>query len=119
MQQSSPPTLAKALLFLIIIFIYFSYFHKIPAEPPELEMKATYGLASPQEFNLPAPFSLWTDAYAAGFDVSKAQPPKVSKRLSAVGSTLGFLACRFDTPGPISYYLLKLILSCTLEHSAL
>ncbi|XP_031575308.1 BRO1 domain-containing protein BROX-like [Actinia tenebrosa] len=53
----------------------FIYFHKIPAEPPELEMKATFGLASPQEFNLPAPFSLWTDAYA-GFDVSKAQPPK-------------------------------------------
>jgi hypothetical protein len=43
-------------------------------------MKATYGLASPQEFNLPAPFSLWTDAYA-GFDVSKAQPPKVGNHL--------------------------------------
>ncbi|EDO43006.1 predicted protein [Nematostella vectensis] len=53
----------------------FIYFHKIPEEPQELDMKATFGLASPQEFILPAPNAIWTEAYAA-FDATKAQPPQ-------------------------------------------
>ncbi|KXJ17469.1 BRO1 domain-containing protein BROX [Exaiptasia diaphana] len=55
----------------------FIYFHKVPTEPPDLELKATYGLASPQEFSPPAPAPTWVDAYAA-FDASKAQPPKTT-----------------------------------------
>ncbi|KAK3741275.1 hypothetical protein QZH41_012577 [Actinostola sp. cb2023] len=64
----------------------FIYFHKVPAEPPDLELKATYGLASPQEFSIPAAISTWTDAYA-GFDASKAQSPKVSQCLKAAGGS--------------------------------
>ncbi|XP_029198852.2 BRO1 domain-containing protein BROX-like [Acropora millepora] len=52
----------------------FIYFHKIPEEAPGLEVKATHGLASPQEFTLPAAHAMWAgDAYA-GFDASKARP---------------------------------------------
>ena len=59
-------------------FSFFRYFHKVPPEPPELEMKATYGLASPQDYILPNLHPLWTGDVYAAFDVSKATPPKVS-----------------------------------------
>mgnify|MGYP001800622688 CR=1 FL=1 len=55
----------------------FRYFHKIPPEAPELELKATYGLASAQEFAFPSPHPLWSaDTYGA-FDVTKAHVPQV------------------------------------------
>lgn len=54
----------------------FIYFHKIPEEAPDLELKATHGLASPQEFTLPAPHAMWGGDTYAGFDVSKAHPPQ-------------------------------------------
>lgn len=53
----------------------FIYFHKIPEEAPELEMKATHGLASPQEFTLPAAHAMWAGDTYAGFDASRAHPP--------------------------------------------
>ena len=59
------------------VFFLSSYFHKIPAEPPELELKATHGLASPQEFSMPSPHAMWSADTYAGFDASKANPPKV------------------------------------------
>ena len=60
-----------------LTFTFFlSYFHKIPEEAPELELKATHGLASPQEFTLPAPHAMWGGDTYAGFDVSKAHPPQ-------------------------------------------
>ncbi|KAA8583435.1 hypothetical protein FQN60_015981 [Etheostoma spectabile] len=31
----------------------FIYFHKVPVEPPQLELKASYGLAEPVPFELP------------------------------------------------------------------
>ena len=38
---------------------------------PELELKATYGLVSPEEFTLPSPSPQWSaDVYKA-FDLSK------------------------------------------------
>jgi len=57
-------------------FVLFSYFHKIPEEVPELELKATHGLASPQEFTLPAPHAMWAGDTYTGFDASKAHPPQ-------------------------------------------
>lgn len=60
-------------------FVLLSYFHKIPEEPPELELKATHGLASPQEYSMPAPHALWSADTYAGFDASKASPPQVSQ----------------------------------------
>ena len=72
--------------------VLFSYFHKIPEEAPDLELKATHGLASPQEFTLPAPHAMWTGDTYAGFDVSKAHPPQqVSFFLARVDSQVAVL----------------------------
>ncbi|GIX84383.1 BRO1 domain-containing protein BROX, partial [Caerostris extrusa] len=46
----------------------FIYHQKIPAEPAPLEIKATYGLVSPEEFNLPSINILWTPVAYAAFD---------------------------------------------------
>ena len=66
----------------MFFFLFLSsYFHKVPAEPPELELKATHGLASPQEFSMPAPHALWSADTYTGFDATKANPPKVKSGL--------------------------------------
>ncbi|XP_057679397.1 BRO1 domain-containing protein BROX [Corythoichthys intestinalis] len=49
----------------------FIYFHKVPSEPPQLEMKASYGLAEPVPFELPAPSELCTPEVYATFDLTK------------------------------------------------
>lgn len=42
----------------------------MPPVVPELELKATYGLAAPEEFTLPDPDAQWTaDVYRA-FDIT-------------------------------------------------
>jgi len=42
------------------------YHHKVPDDPPELELKATYGLVSPDEVLMPSPSPLWSpETYAA------------------------------------------------------
>ena len=80
----------------------FSYFHKVPAEPPELELKATHGLASPQEFTLPAPHALWSGDTYTGFDASKAHPPPVS-----CCCCCSYLLVCFCNISPISQYYQK------------
>eukprot|EP00794_Sanderia_malayensis_P020265 gene20265-22251_t len=52
----------------------FIYHHKIPSEAPELESTPQYGVASPIEFSIPSPASIWTTDFLSGFDVAKAQP---------------------------------------------
>jgi hypothetical protein len=48
-----------------------SYHQKVPPTVPELELKATYGLAAPEEFKMPPPDAQWTaDVYKA-FDITK------------------------------------------------
>jgi len=48
-----------------------SYHQKVPPTVPELELKATYGLAAPEEVKLPSPDAQWTaDVYRA-FDITK------------------------------------------------
>jgi hypothetical protein len=49
----------------------FIFHQKVPAEPLPLELKATYGLVSPEEFNLPPINGLWTKVVYAAFDSSK------------------------------------------------
>ncbi|XP_063229719.1 BRO1 domain-containing protein BROX-like [Bacillus rossius redtenbacheri] len=46
----------------------FIYHQKVPDDPPELEIKATYGLASPEEFHLPQPSPLWTPVTYSALD---------------------------------------------------
>ena len=48
-----------------------SYHQKVPPVAPDLELKATFGLAAPEEFNLPAPNEQWTAAVYKAFDITK------------------------------------------------
>ncbi|XP_048841942.1 BRO1 domain-containing protein BROX [Brienomyrus brachyistius] len=49
----------------------FIYFHKIPPEAPQLELKASYGLAEPVPFELPALSQQCTPEVYATFDLTK------------------------------------------------
>lgn len=56
----------KISCFKVCTILTCSYHQKVPTDPPALEMKATYGLASPVEFQMPSHSPLWTPvAYAA------------------------------------------------------
>uniref|UniRef100_A0A8C2H0J3 BRO1 domain-containing protein BROX n=1 Tax=Cyprinus carpio TaxID=7962 RepID=A0A8C2H0J3_CYPCA len=49
----------------------FIYFHKVPAEAPALELKASYGLAEPTPFELPPLSAQCTPEVYATFDLTK------------------------------------------------
>ncbi|KAJ1521033.1 hypothetical protein ONE63_002745 [Megalurothrips usitatus] len=57
----------------------FIYHQKVPADPPQLEMKATYGLASPVEFLMPGPSPMWTPVAYAAIDGPKISPSDTAK----------------------------------------
>lgn len=50
---------------------FLRYFHKVPAEPPQLELKASYGLAEPIVFELPPVSEQCTAEVYATFDLTK------------------------------------------------
>lgn len=63
----------------ITFFILFcSYHQQVPSEIPRLELKASHGLANPEEFQLPSPHADWREAYK-GFDVSEVLLDKIKK----------------------------------------
>ncbi|XP_045617960.1 BRO1 domain-containing protein BROX [Procambarus clarkii] len=47
------------------------YHQKVPYDPPELELKATYGLVSPDDYTLPPSAPLWTPVTYSAFDLTK------------------------------------------------
>ncbi|CAN8203213.1 unnamed protein product [Coccothraustes coccothraustes] len=49
----------------------FIYFQKVPAEAPQLELKANYGLVEPLSFEFPALNAHWTPETVAAFDLTK------------------------------------------------
>ncbi|XP_030802352.1 BRO1 domain-containing protein BROX isoform X1 [Camarhynchus parvulus] len=49
----------------------FIYFQKVPAEAPQLELKANYGLVEPVPFEFPALNTHWTPETVAAFDLTK------------------------------------------------
>lgn len=56
------------------------YFHKVPAEAPLLELKASYGLVEPVAFELPPLSEQCTPQVYATFDLTKgAKNDKVLK----------------------------------------
>ncbi len=58
-----------------------SYFHKVPAEAPALELKASYGLAEPSPFELPPLSAQCTPEVYASFDLTKGpKEDKVTRR---------------------------------------
>jgi hypothetical protein len=50
----------------------FSYHQKVPYDPPQLELKATYGLVKPEPLSMPPPSPLWNPASYAAFDTAMA-----------------------------------------------
>ncbi|KAJ9588350.1 hypothetical protein L9F63_018276 [Diploptera punctata] len=52
----------------------FIYHQKVPADPPELELKATYGLVSPNDISLSNISPLWTPVSYAAFSGPKVNP---------------------------------------------
>lgn len=50
---------------------FFRYFHKVPAEAPQLELKASYGLAEPIPFELPPLSEQCTAEVYATFDLTR------------------------------------------------
>lgn len=58
----------------------YRYFHKVPAEAPLLELKASYGLVEPVAFELPPLSEQCTPQVYATFDLTKgAKNDKVQK----------------------------------------
>ncbi|XP_076441744.1 BRO1 domain-containing protein BROX-like [Babylonia areolata] len=55
------------------------YHQKVAYDPPALELRATYGLVSPEEYQAPALNALWTPETYAKFDTTRA-PPKPEKK---------------------------------------
>jgi hypothetical protein len=64
------------------------YHQKVPDDPPELELKATYGLVSPNEVPMPSPSPLWSPQSYAAFDTPKtnAKDPANSVRVTVLNN---------------------------------
>lgn len=70
------------------------YFHKIPAEPPQLELKASYGLAEPVTFELPPLSEQCSPEVYATFDLTKgAKNEKVLRFVPRLGSVKLTVVC--------------------------
>lgn len=53
-------------------FLYrISYHQKVPPVAPDLELKATYGLAAPEDYQLPPASPQWTPDVYKAFDITK------------------------------------------------
>lgn len=57
----------------------FIYFHKVPAEAPQLELKASYGLAEPIVFEFPALSEQCTPETYNTFDLTKGAKDEKAK----------------------------------------
>lgn len=60
----------------IRIQISYRYHHTVPGEVPALDTKATYGLVSPIDFQMPVPNSIWnlgTYKVLAGIAMAKVE----------------------------------------------
>lgn len=74
------------------------YFHKVPAEAPQLELKASYGLAEPIAFELPPLNEQCTAEVYATFDLTKgAKNDKVPQLWGLVYSASCLLRARFGS----------------------
>lgn len=72
---------------------FLRYFHKIPTEPPHLELKASYGLAEPVSFELPPLSEQCSAEVYATFDLTKgAKNDKVLQLVLGVDDMI-FILC--------------------------
>lgn len=72
--------LSEHFLILYILFISERYHHKIPPECPPLELKATHGLVTPEEFALPPIDDRWSPSTYSAFDVPPGGDKKSKKK---------------------------------------
>lgn len=65
----------RSVLFSVYCYVihkkFYSYHQKVPEEAPDLELKATYGLAKPEEFTMPSKSAQWIPATYLAFDLAK------------------------------------------------
>jgi hypothetical protein len=59
-----------------LLFLDLSFHQKVPKECPALELKATHGLVTPEEFIIPPIHELWTPVSYSAFDLSRNINPK-------------------------------------------
>ncbi|KAL0274048.1 UNVERIFIED_CONTAM: hypothetical protein PYX00_006572 [Menopon gallinae] len=69
----------------------FIYHQKVPVETPELPSKATYGLANPEEYNLPAPAPIWAASFPDEPDAAMNQTGPAEP---ALANAVGLRACK-------------------------
>uniref|UniRef100_A0A131YJH6 Signal transduction protein n=1 Tax=Rhipicephalus appendiculatus TaxID=34631 RepID=A0A131YJH6_RHIAP len=62
----------------------FIFHQKVPKDAPELELRATYGLVSPEEFQMPAHDKAWTPVVYAAFYVQTTGTPDPANSKAAV-----------------------------------
>lgn len=56
----------------------FIFHQKVPKDCPALELKATHGLVTPEDFSIPPLHELWTSTAYAAFDITRnISDPKV------------------------------------------
>jgi hypothetical protein len=63
-----------------MIFPFSRYHHKVPYDPPELTIKdKTFGLVSPDVYEMPERSPLWTAVAYAAFDIALDPDSKEAK----------------------------------------
>ena len=55
----------------------FRYYQKIPEDLPELEIKATFGLAAPIPFNMPDVHPIFTEEAYKDFQIPENATPRI------------------------------------------
>lgn len=78
----------------IAVFSY-SYFQKVPAEAPQLELKANYGLVEPVPFEFPALNAHWTPETLAAFDLTKRPKDDTVRNLMYSSFSLALFCLRY------------------------
>lgn len=93
------------------------YHQKVPDDPPELELKATYGLVSPNEVSMPSPSPLWSSQSYAAFRTPETHAgDPVNSVCSTVLSNIYLIRikCSYVTE-ELKFYELSVIAFCTYQ----
>lgn len=83
----------RALCFKYFAVFCYSYFQKVPAEAPQLELKANYGLVEPVPFEFPALNAHWTPETLAAFDLTKRPKDDTVRQSYVLFSPISFIQC--------------------------
>jgi len=74
------------------------YHEKVPHDAPQLELRATYGLAAPEPYTPPPPAPLWTSATYAAFDLTKNMTQDAGQNSKAAQNPGGDLPAVKEAP---------------------